>query len=167
MKNHINVLYGAVVLLLILQLVSFISVSSQSAKILARQEKFEQSIDGSIAELKQENQYRIGEIVRSISQQRTDFENEIEFLKSSQQDFSLVIEDAVKKVVTVATDISAGSGFSLGDGYIITNNHVVADSNTIQVKTYDNEVYDAELVGTDATADIAVLRISREMQGFE
>ena len=167
MKHHINVLYGAVVLLLILQLVSFISVSSQSAKILARQEKFEQSIDGSIAELKQENQYRIGEIVRSISQQRTDFENEIEFLKSSQQDFSLVIEDAVKKVVTVATDISAGSGFSLGDGYIITNNHVVADSNTIQVQTYDNEVYDAELVGTDATADIAVLRISREMQGFE
>ena len=168
MKHHINVLYGAVILLLILQLISFISVSSQSAKILARQEQFEQSMDDSISQLRQENQYRTGEIVRSISQQKMDFERQIELLKSTQNDFSLVIEDAVKKVVTVATDVSAGSGFAVGsDGYILTNQHVVADSTVIQVQTYDNEVYVAELIGADATADIAILRISREMEGFE
>ena len=155
-------------MLLILQLISFISVSSQSAKILARQEQFEQSIDGSISELKQENQYRIGEIVRTLSQQKNDFENEIELLKSTQNDFSLVIEDAVKKVVTVATDISAGTGFAVGnDGYILTNHHVIADSTIIQVQTYDDIVYTAELIGSDPTTDLAVLKISEEIEGFE
>src|SRR3989344_4605303 len=168
MKHHLNVLYGAVVLLLILQLILFISVSSQSAKILARQEQFEQSIDGSIAGLKQENQYRIGEIVRTISQQKSDFDNEIELLKSTQNDFSLVIEGAVKKVVTVATDVSAGTGFVVGnEGYILTNQHVIADASVIQVQTYNDEVYTAELIGSDSTADLAVLKISEKIDGFE
>ncbi|MGV8142848.1 MAG: S1C family serine protease [Candidatus Pacearchaeota archaeon] len=168
MKHHINVLYGAVVLLLIFQLISFISVSSQSAKILARQGEFEQDISGNIAEIRQENQYRIGEIVRSVSQQKNDFENQIELLKNTQQDFSLVIEDAVKKVVTVATDISAGTGFAVGeDGYILTNHHVVSGSNIIQVQTYDDKVYTAELIGSDSVKDIAVLKISTSLNGFE
>src|SRR3989344_6763079 len=168
MRHHINVLYGAVVLLLILQLISFISVSSLSAKILARQDKFENSIESTLGESRQENQYRIGEIVRTISQQKRDFEEQIELLKSTQNDFSLVIEDAVKKVVTVATDVSAGSGFAVGsDGYILTNQHVVADSTIIQIQTYNKEVYDAELIGMDATADVAVLKISEQIGGFE
>src|SRR3989338_7396196 len=144
MEHHINLLYGAVILLLIIQLVSFTFVSSQSAKLIGRQQNFEERINGVIGELRQENQYRVGEIVRSLSQQRTDFENQLEYLKSTQQDFSLVIEDALKKVVTVTTDISAGTGFAIGDGsYILTNNHVIeggkvdyfglADSDEVQI----------------------------------
>ncbi|MBS3084080.1 trypsin-like peptidase domain-containing protein [Candidatus Pacearchaeota archaeon] len=168
MEHHINVLYGAVVLLLVIQLISFTFISSQSAKLISQQQNFEKETDGVINVLKQENQYRIGEIVRSLSQQRTDFENQIEFLKSTQQDFSLVIEEAIKKVVTVTTDLSAGTGFIVADGsYIITNNHVIEGSNTIQVQTYANEVYVAELVGADANADIAVLKISGELDAFE
>ncbi len=168
MKHHINVLYGAVVLLLILQLISFVTVSSQGAKLISQQEKFEQNIDNAIGEAKQENQYRIGEIVRTISQQKKDFDQQIDLLKSTQNDFSLVIEGAVKKVVTVATDVSAGTGFIVGnEGYILTNQHVVDDSTIIQVQTYNGEVYNAELIGTDATVDIAVLKISEKIDGFE
>ncbi|MEK6847448.1 MAG: trypsin-like peptidase domain-containing protein [Nanoarchaeota archaeon] len=168
MRHHINVLYGAVILLLILQLILFITISSQSAKLIAQQEKFENSIESTLGKSRQENQYRIGEIVRTISQQRRDFEEQIELLKTTQNDFSLVIEDAVKKVVTVATDISAGTGFIVGnEGYILTNQHVVADSAIIQVQTYDGEVYEAELIGVDATVDIAVLKISEQIEGFE
>ena len=168
MKRHINVLYGAVVLLLIVQLISFISISSQSAKILARQNQFEQEVTGSIGAIRQENQFHIGEIVKSISQQKTDFDNEIQLLKTSQQDFSLVIEDAVKKVVSVATDVSAGTGFVVGnEGYILTNHHVISDASIIQVKTYDDHVYTAELVGSDSVKDLAVLRISKKINGFE
>lgn len=168
MEHHINVLYGAVVLLLIIQLISFTFVSSQSAKLIAMQSNFEDEIDASINEMRQENQYRIGEIVRSLSQQRIDFENQLEFLKSTQQDFSLVIEGALKKVVTVTTDVSAGTGFAVSDGsYILTNHHVIEEGNVIQVQTYSNEVYVAQLVGFDANADLAVLKITGRIDSFE
>ncbi len=168
MKHHINVLYGAVVLLLIVQLISFISVSSQSAKILSRQNQFELEVTGNIGEIRQENQFRIGEIVRSVSLQKNDFDNQIELLKNTQQDFSLVIEDSVKKVMTIATDISAGTGFAVGnDGYILTNHHVVSGASVIQVQTYDDQVYTAELIGSDSVKDLAVLKITHSVQGFE
>ncbi|MBM3231874.1 trypsin-like serine protease [Candidatus Pacearchaeota archaeon] len=168
MEHHINVLYGAVILLLIVQLVSFTFVSSQSAKLIAQQNSFEKEIKGSLGSIRQENQYQVGEIVRSISQQRSDFENQIDLLRSTQQDLSLIIEGAIKKVVTVTTDISAGTGFVVAGGnYILTNNHVIDGSTTIQVQTYSNEVYTAQVVGADALADLAVLRISGDLEGFE
>lgn len=168
MEHHINVLYGAVVLLLVIQLISFTFVSSQSAKLIAQQNDFEDEIKGSIGELKQENQYRIGEIVRAISQQRTEFETQIDLLKTTQQDLSSVIEGAIKKVVTVTTDVSAGTGFAVADGsYILTNNHVIDQSNTVQVQTYSDEVYVAQVVGFDPVADLAVLRISGRIDSFE
>lgn len=168
MEHHINVLYGAVILLLIVQLVSFTFVSSQSAKLIAQQNSFEEEIRGSLGSIRQENQYQVGEIVRSISQQRSDFESQIDLLKSTQQDLSLIVEDAIKKVVTVTTDISAGTGFVVANGdYILTNNHVIDGSTTIQVQTYSNEVYTAEVVGTDPIADLAVLSITGDLEAFE
>lgn len=168
MEHHINVLYGAVILLLVIQLISFTFVSSQSAKLIAQQNNFEEEIKGSLSGLKQENQYRIGEIVRTISQQKSDFETQIDLLKTTQQDLSSVIEQAIKKVVTVTTDVSAGTGFAIADGgYILTNNHVIEESNTVQVQTYSDEVYVAEVVGFDPVADLAVLRISGSIDSFE
>jgi len=167
MEHHINVLYGAVILLLVIQLVSFTFVSSQSAKLIAQQNSFEEEIKGSLSGMRQENQYQVGEIVRTISQQRSDFETQIDLLKSTQQDLSVIIEEALKKVVTVTTDVSAGTGFAVADGsYILTNNHVIEESNTVQVQTYSDEIYIAEVVGFDPVADLAVLRISGKLESF-
>ena len=58
------------------------------------------------------------------------------------------------------TSSAAGSGVIISeDGYIITNNHVIEDANSIKVTTYDGTSYDATLVGTDSKSDIAVLKI--------
>ena len=55
---------------------------------------------------------------------------------------------------------SAGSGFILtDDGYIVTNYHVVDGATEIKVATYDNQSYDAKLIGYDESNDIAVLKI--------
>ncbi len=168
MKRHINVLYGAVVILLIVQIISFISISSISAKLISKQNSFEESIKNSLSEMRQENQYNVGEIVRTISQQKTDFENQIELLKNTQEDFSLIIEDSLKKVATIATDISAGTGFIVGnEGYILTNSHVIEDSNLIQIQTYDKKIYTAELIGKNGGRDVAVLKITDKLEGFE
>ena len=55
-----------------------------------------------------------------------------------------------------------GSGVILtSDGYIVTNNHVVdgADKDGVKVIMHDKIYYDAKVIGTDPTTDIAVLKI--------
>jgi S1-C subfamily serine protease len=56
-----------------------------------------------------------------------------------------------------------GSGVIVSsDGYILTNNHVIKGANEIQVTTNDNKVFEAQLIGSDENADIAVLKIENE-----
>ncbi len=58
------------------------------------------------------------------------------------------------------TSAAAGSGFILTeDGYILTNYHVIENSNAITVSLYDGPEYDAKLVGYDESNDIAVLKV--------
>ena len=57
----------------------------------------------------------------------------------------------------------AGSGVIISsDGYIMTNNHVIAGANKIAVTTSDDKSYEAKLVGTDSDNDVAVLKIDAE-----
>ncbi|MEI6305331.1 MAG: DegQ family serine endoprotease [Deltaproteobacteria bacterium] len=58
-------------------------------------------------------------------------------------------------------DKSLGSGFIISnDGYIVTNDHVVRDAESIQVKLSNDKSYDAKVVGRDQKTDIAVIKIS-------
>jgi len=53
-----------------------------------------------------------------------------------------------------------GSGVIISDdGYIVTNNHVVQDGDNIQVTLNDKRVYNATIVGTDPSTDIALIKI--------
>jgi putative serine protease PepD len=55
---------------------------------------------------------------------------------------------------------SEGSGFVLDeDGHIVTNEHVVADADSIEVTFADGSKADAEVVGTDASSDVAVIHV--------
>lgn len=54
----------------------------------------------------------------------------------------------------------AGSGFFISaDGFIVTNNHVVANAKTIKVKMTDGRTLDATLVGRDESTDLAVIKV--------
>jgi Do/DeqQ family serine protease len=58
--------------------------------------------------------------------------------------------------------VSTGSGVIISnDGYIITNNHVIDQAETIEV-VHQKRTYQAKLVGTDKNTDIAVLKIEAE-----
>lgn len=58
------------------------------------------------------------------------------------------------------TQVSSGSGVIFSaDGYIVTNNHVIESAEKIQV-LYNKKSYEAELIGTDPSTDLAVLKIN-------
>ena len=59
-----------------------------------------------------------------------------------------------------ATSSASGSGFILTeDGYIITNYHVIEDSDSVEVSLYDGSTCPAEIIGYDQNNDVAVLKI--------
>ncbi len=74
--------------------------------------------------------------------------------------------------ISVSSGSSGGNGsgeFLTADGYILTNTHVVTldgatASPKIEVKTFDGHVYDAKLIGTDPTNDLAVIKIDATTQ---
>ena len=60
-----------------------------------------------------------------------------------------------------------GSGVILtSDGYIVTNNHVIEGSQEIEVILNDRRSFDAEIVGTDRSTDLAVLKIKESELPF-
>ncbi|NHF59330.1 PDZ domain-containing protein [Flavobacteriaceae bacterium TP-CH-4] len=59
--------------------------------------------------------------------------------------------------------VGTGSGVIITpDGYIVTNNHVVAKASQLQITLNNNKTYEAELVGADPTTDVALLKIDAE-----
>ena len=59
--------------------------------------------------------------------------------------------------------MGSGSGVIISsDGYIATNNHVVADADELTVMLTDNRSYTAKVIGTDPTTDIALIKIDEE-----
>jgi serine protease Do len=53
-----------------------------------------------------------------------------------------------------------GSGFFItADGYAVTNNHVVQNSDNVQVTTDDGKTYSAKVIGTDSRTDLALIKV--------
>ena len=61
------------------------------------------------------------------------------------------------------TRVGAGSGVIINeDGYIVTNNHVIANADDIEVTLNDNRVFKAKVIGTDPSTDLALLQIKEQ-----
>lgn len=82
-------------------------------------------------------------------------------------EYDRLYDDAVGSVVLVDAPAGGGSGFvyASGDGegsnYVLTNQHVVGEAATVLVQFRDDEYREADVVGRDAFADLAVLRVDR------
>lgn len=60
----------------------------------------------------------------------------------------------------VVPEQGTGSGFIVDDeGHVVTNNHVIADAEKLEVTLYDQSSREAEIIGRDPINDIAVLKI--------
>ena len=63
---------------------------------------------------------------------------------------------------TPKDQVGIGSGVIIsGNGFIVTNNHVVSGGDEFEVTLYDNSVYTASLVGADPATDLALIKIDK------
>ncbi|MFC8387217.1 S1C family serine protease [Streptomyces sp. NPDC057238] len=75
-----------------------------------------------------------------------------------------VAEAVTPSIVEINATSNAGSSTGSGviitsDGEIITNNHVVSGASSIEVRTSDGKTYTAEVVGTDSSKDLALIKL--------
>jgi S1-C subfamily serine protease len=89
------------------------------------------------------------------------------FFSYDKNRFVFAAENSTESVVTIysynnnrnyANNIGSGVVFSK-DGYIVTNFHIISGSKFIKIKLNDGQELDANIIGGDANADIAVLKI--------
>ncbi|WP_308993526.1 trypsin-like peptidase domain-containing protein [Mariniflexile litorale] len=75
----------------------------------------------------------------------------------------LTLQDLFSGRSTPRAQMGTGSGVIINaDGYIITNNHVINNSDELSVTLNNNKTYKAEIVGTDPKTDIALLKIKAD-----
>jgi putative serine protease PepD len=80
-------------------------------------------------------------------------------------DWTSVTSAVQESVVAIQVESQGGGAEGSGvvldsEGRILTNNHVVADAQTVQVTLSDGRVYEADIVGTDPTTDLAVVQLT-------
>lgn len=104
----------------------------------------------------------LGTQIGSLDSQLGSLDKELTTLKASASaDFSGVIEDVIKSVVTIKTNVAQGSGFIIGDGgYVVTNAHVMEGATAAQITTYDGKNHPVAKIGENKNMDIILLRIS-------
>lgn len=78
-----------------------------------------------------------------------------------------VAASAAKSVVAITTSDGAGSGVVWDEqGHIVTNNHVIAGSQQVGITFSDGQTASATVVGTDASTDLAVLKVDSSVSGL-
>jgi len=133
------------------------------------------SLNENLNQLQIDTQSKVNELTTNLIQTKSEFELELNSLgsqigsideefsllkASAGEDFSGIIEDVVKSVVTVRTNVGQGTGFIIADGgYVVTNAHVLTGGNQVGVITYDQKSLSAKLIGYDTNLDVALLKI--------
>ena len=127
-------------------------------------------------------------VVRDSSGNAVEYRT-VNLAESDYPDFTYAAESAVEAVVYVEVTVQSqsrsidpfefffgfGNGYGFGqpreqrgsgsgviirpDGYIVTNNHVIANATKVSVTLNDNRQYDATVVGADPATDVAIIKV--------
>lgn len=131
-------------------------------------------VDSNLKSFRQKNEQEIAalnslidEIEKQSDIKLNELKDEISTIQVESSDFSAIVDDVIKSVVSVGTNKGQGSGVVIdSEGFIATNYHVIEDASIIRVLAYDGKVYDAALIGYNTAADIAVLKINAPLDAL-
>ena len=176
MKRHHKIILGGFgTVILIFMIVTGILLNG----LIVKQEINHRDLSNKITGLQTDTQTKFNEITESIIKTEKNIENlnseidiideKFETLKdSTSSDFSGIIENAVKSVVTIKTDVGQGTGFLITtDGYIVTNAHVLAGARKVYIMNYQQEILETVFIGYEGIYDIALLKVDGNFENLE
>ncbi|MEM4625694.1 MAG: trypsin-like peptidase domain-containing protein [Candidatus Pacearchaeota archaeon] len=173
-KNKTNILlFFILVLIIIVQttiIISLTKISDKTDRINEKIEKVKIDLNDKIIEVQSKNDEKMLELIKELQLTEESLAIQIRKLKAeTKSDFSGIVEESIKSIVSVSTDTSQGSGFIIDkEGIIVTNLHILTDANYINVLVYDKKRWiPARLVGYDEVMDIALLKIEGEYPFLE
>ena len=179
LKKHHKWLIGSFSSLI---LIFMLTTSVFMYLIFVKQEYNYRVLNQKITDSQIDTQSKINELAENLIQTNEILNDELGLLSqefnvlkaSAGEDFSGIIEDVIKSVVTIKTSAGfQGTGFIISnEGYLVTNAHVLADefgnlASSIQAITYKQGTRNAEFIGFDRELDIALLKITGDFESLE
>jgi len=185
MKKHHKIILGSFSTLVVVSLIVIgillngiiIKQTIENNQLNQRISQLEKETDGKVNELAVEiinTKDSLNMELINLNQDLMSATEQISKLKvESGEDFSGVIEKVIGSIVIIRTLTTQGSGFFINsEGFIVTNEHVLANENgeiskVIQIKTNNNEIYPGKLIGTIKELDLALIKIDKESPFLE
>lgn len=177
-KHHALIWIGVVLVVLIVGTVSFqgyyiFQLNKQLEKVSLDLKSTRLLLDNSRESLNQLILYveeRFSQVDKELhlsSSQIIDLKRDVSHIQVESQDFSGIVDEVLPSVVSVLTNKGQGSGVIISeDGYIVTNYHVIQGARVVNVFTFDEELYQADVIGIAKKADIALLKIDEDNLDF-
>ena len=101
------------------------------------------------------------EYKEKVAETKSEAKPASEIADNVQKDVSQVIDESLKKVVTIYTDKSQGSGFLINDkGDILTNAHVVEGATEVTAVDSTDQQYSGSVIGYSTYTDVAIVRVA-------
>jgi S1-C subfamily serine protease len=169
-KHHKIIIGGFSSIIIIFMVITGILLNA----IIVKQQINHNEVLSKIENLEADTQSKLNELSEALIETRNDvnsltnqvgtIDQQFEELKSSvSEDFSKVVEDSIESVVTIKTDAGQGTGFIItGEGFIITNAHVLSGGKTVKTITYEQQEIKTSFIGYNADLDLALLKITGE-----
>jgi S1-C subfamily serine protease len=169
MRKRHKVMIGGLITIIIIAL---IANSVLLYMLFINSEVNYNNLETKIAEVQADSESKISQLSTSLIETKEtlgSLDTEFDELKATaSSDFSGIIENAIKSVVTIRTDVAQGTGFIVtNDGYIVTNAHVLADGRQVWAINYNQQKIDAEFIGYSPDMDVALLKISGDYYNAE
>ncbi len=135
-------------------------LDAQTRSLQSQLEKQGIQFTTTLQSFKTENEQKISTLKETVDKSTAALQQKLADIQLESTDFSGMIQDLVKSVVSVQSTGDSGSGVVLDEeGYIITNNHVVGSGITTKVIDYNGKTYIANVFKRDQEKDLLILKI--------
>jgi serine protease Do len=175
MKRHHKIILGGFSTLIV---ISLIIIAILLNGVILKQNLENAALDQKISRLQNDTNGKINELATGLIETRQSLNSELvginqnlnttnaklsELKAQAGSDFSEVIKEDLGSIVIIRTLNEQGSGFFVANGYVATNEHVIAGQNSnvsqvIQVITSDNKIHTGTLVGYIKDLDLALIK---------
>lgn len=160
------VIFSFIVILIISQTVSTIiligKINAVQEKLTSTEQKLSSDFNNKLDTNSADTQNKINELSSSLIDVQKNLEIKIGSISAkTSADFSGIIEQATKSVVSIRTDVAQGTGFIItNNGYVVTNAHVLSGARYAEAITQDQQTKEMSLIGYNLTLDLALLKIN-------